>query len=205
MIKINKFEGKTLEEAKNKALTELNANEKELFIKEEFVEGKLFKSSKYILDVIEVNEVKQFLKNYFSQLGKLMNINIESEIRIHENSFNIMLVSSNNAALIGKEGKTIDSIQTIIRQVILNETNMNLKINVDVSNYKEKKLKKLEYEIKKIAKEVLATKIDASLDPMNSYERRNIHNMIDSWKNLTTESVGEGKERHIIIKYVEEK
>ena len=66
-------------------------------------------------------------------------------------------------------------------------------------------MKKLEYEIKKIAKEVQSTKIDASLDPMNSYERRNIHTMIDKFDNLVTESIGEGKDRHIVIKYVESK
>ena len=51
----------------------------------------------------------------------------------------------------------------------------------------------------------MKTKVDVSLDPMNSYERRYIHNIVDGYKNVTTESEGEGKDRHIVIKYVEEK
>ena len=73
------------------------------------------------------------------------------------------------------------------------------------SNYKEKKLHQLEREVKKIAKEVQKTKVDVSLDPMNSYERRYIHNAINEWHNISTESEGEGKDRHIVIRYVEDK
>ena len=79
----------------------------------------------------------------------------------------------------------------------------NLIINLDVSNYKEKRLKRIENLVKEIVKEVKESKIDVSLDPMNSYERRFIHNYVSEIDNLTTESIGEGIERHIVIKYVE--
>ena len=80
---------------------------------------------------------------------------------------------------------------------------MYIKINIDVSNYKIKKLNNLEKEVRKIAKEIIKTKLDVSLDPMNSYERRYIHNIINEYENLKTESIGEGKERHVVIKYIE--
>ena len=76
--------------------------------------------------------------------------------------------------------------------------------SIDVANYKKNKLKKLEKEDKYIAKEVKKSKIDVSLDPMNSYERRMIHNLISNYEGLTTESIGEGKERHVVIKYIGE-
>ena len=57
----------------------------------------------------------------------------------------------------------------------------------------------------KIIKEVTNTKMDVYLDPMNSYERRYVHNLVNSYPNVTTESVGEGSERRVTIKYVEEK
>ena len=58
MIKVNKFEAKTEEEALNKAMVELNCERANLFYKSEFVEGKLFKGSKYIVEVIEKSDVK---------------------------------------------------------------------------------------------------------------------------------------------------
>ena len=77
-----------------------------------------------------------------------------------------------------------------------------IKINVDISNYKYEQTKKLEKNIKNIAKEVLKTKVDTSLDPMNSYNRRIVHTIVSEFSDLETESVGEGKERHVVIRYV---
>ena len=57
---------------------------------------------------------------------------------------------------------------------------------------------------KRIAKEVMRTKIDVELDNMNSYERRIIHNALSNFKNITTTSEGEEPNRHIVIRYKKE-
>lgn len=203
MIKISKFEAKTIEEALNKAMIELNCEKENIFYKSEFIEGKLFKGSKYIIEVVEKSDVKEYINNFFKELATTMNISIETEILYNNDSFNITLITSNNSLLIGKEGKNLQALQNILRQSLKVKTGISIKLNIDISNYKVKKLNILEKEIRKIAKEVQKTKVDVSLDPMNSYERRHIHNLISEYENLTTESIGEGKERHIIIKYLE--
>ena len=203
MIKVNKFEAKTEEEALNKAMVELNCERANLFYKSEFVEGKLFKGSKYIVEVIEKSDVKEYINSFFKELANSMNISIETEILYNNESFNITLITSNNSLLIGKEGKNLQALQNILRQSLKVKIGISIKLNLDISNYKVKKLSTLEREIKKIAREVQKTKLDVSLDPMNSYERRHIHNLISEYENLTTESTGEGKERHIVIKYIE--
>lgn len=205
MLKINKYESKTEEEALKKAMIELNCEKDNLIYEKKEIEGKLFKSPKCIITVIQKSDLKNYINEYFKELGNLMNIAIETEILYNNESFNVTLVTSNNSLLIGKDGKNLNAIQTILRYNIKNLCGMFIKLNIDISDYKIKKLKNLEIEIKKIAKEVIKTKLDVSLDPMNSYERRYIHNLINSYNNLETESIGEGKERHIIIKYVENK
>lgn len=203
MFSLLMYEGKNREDLINKITEELNCNENELVILEQFIEGKLFKSQKYNLSVITKAEIKKQLKNFFNELSKLMNVTIESEINITEdNIYNINLVTSNNSILIGKEGKTLDAIQCLLRQISQNDLQNKIKINVDISNYKYEQTKKLEKNIKNIAKEVLKTKVDTSLDPMNSYNRRIVHTIVSEFSDLETESVGEGKERHVVIKYV---
>lgn len=203
MFSLLMYEGKNREDLINKITEELNCNENELVILEQFTEGKLFKSQKYNLSVITKSEIKKQLKNFFNELSKLMNVTIESEINITEdNIYNINLVTSNNSILIGKEGKTLDAIQCLLRQISQNDLQNKIKINVDISNYKYEQTKKLEKNIKNIAKEVLKTKVDTSLDPMNSYNRRIVHTIVSEFSDLETESVGEGKERHVVIKYV---
>ena len=204
MIDLEIFEGKTREEALEKALLKYQITEKDLLIKEEFTEGKLFKSSKCKLTVIEKRKINRYLEDYFNQLSKYLKININSEIREEEGIYNILLVSDNNNILIGKEGKNLNAIQYLIRQTLHARTGFPIKVNIDISNYKMNKLRVLEKEVKKIAREVQSTKIDSSLDPMNSYERRIVHNVVSKFDNLYSESVGEGINRYTVIKYKED-
>ncbi|MBQ4163889.1 MAG: KH domain-containing protein, partial [Turicibacter sp.] len=75
--------------------------------------------------------------------------------------------SNNNGMIIGREGKTLQAIQTLTSQVVNQYTETHLKVLVDINGYKHKQNQKIEYFAKKIAKEVLQTKIDAKLDPLN--------------------------------------
>lgn len=200
-MNILNYEDKTEELALKKCLEELNLEEKDIFYQVKETEAKLFKSKKVILNVVTKEEVLNFIKSFINELGQNMNIDIKSEIKETEGIYNVLLVSSNNAILIGKEGRTINSLQIILRQAISAKTGMNIKVNVDTSNYKAKKLKNLEYEIKKIIKEVQRTKVEAKLDPMNSYERRMVHNLASQFENITSISDGVEPERYVIIKY----
>lgn len=202
-MELKVYEGKNKEEILKKILQELNCQQEDLYLKSEFIEGKLFKGSKYIVSVVRKNDIIEYIKSYIHALSKNMKINIESEILEQDDIYKVTLISDQNAILIGKEGRTLNSIQLLLRQSIRNKIGLSLKINVDVANYKVKKLKNIEYEVKKIIKEVQSSKITAALDPMNSYERRFIHNLVSEYKNLETESIGEGKERRITIKYKE--
>lgn len=204
MLNIYKYEGKTEEDALKKCFDELNEEKENIYIKKNEIEASLFKSKKIQLEIILKKDILIYIKEYIKELSKLMNIDIKAEIRETEEIYNIQLLSENNSILIGKEGRTIAAIQLLLRQSIENKTHQNIKLNMDVCNYKAKKLKNLEREVKKIAYEVLATKVDVSLDPMNSYERRAIHNLIGQFDRLETESQGEGTERHIVIKYIGE-
>ncbi len=204
MLKVVEYEAKTKEEALQKCLNELSCSEKELLIRTEEVEGKLFKSGKCVMHAYKKRDISEFIKEYISQISIMANIPMVCDILIKEDTFNVTLVSEESAILIGKEGRTLNALQLMLKQTLKKETGCLVKVNLDVSNYKKKKMENLERQIKEIAKEILDTKIDATLDPMNSYERRFVHTLIGEYANLKTESIGEGKERYIVIKYVGE-
>ncbi len=199
MIDVNKIEGKSEQELLN------SINVDEVFYKVEEIPGKLFKGKKYELTYINKEDVKQFIKEYIINIALAMDIKVNTEIRLVDNkSYNVMLISESNPILIGKEGKTLNSIQLLLHQALNNATGFNIRINVDAAGYKMNKEKRLEREVKRIAKEVLNTKIDAKLDPMNSYSRRLVHEIVSSFKNLTTESFGEEPQRYVVISYKED-
>lgn len=198
MIEVIKLEGKTEEEILNQI------NVEEVHYKIEEIPGKLFKGKKYELSYVKKEDIKNYIKNYISNLEKSMNTTINVEIREIEGNYNIMLISENNPILIGKDGRTLNSIQLLLHQAINNVTGFNIRINIDVAGYKANREKRLEQQVKKISKEVLNTKIEAKLDPMNSYDRRLVHNVVGKFKNLESLSYGEEPLRYIVISYKED-
>ena len=203
-MKKYEFEAKTYEEAVNKAINELNTPQENLIIKIlEEKNGLLKKSTK--IEVIKHNDLVNYTKEVLNDITSNMGIEANLEIRKRDNNLMIKIFSNHNAVLIGKNGYTIQALQNVIRQIVYNAAeNNNLLITLDVENYKEKRVSNIERLAKRMAKEVLATKTEAKLDSMNSYERRIVHATLADNPHLTTESIGEEPNRCVVIKYVEE-
>ena len=130
--------------------------------------------------------------------------NVAREAKKREKYIQINLFSENSSILIGKNGRTLDAMQLLIKNSILNKTGFRVNVIIDVEDYKEKVNKNLEYTVKKIAYEVRKTGIEAKLDPMNSYERRIVHNAIGKIKGVSTKSEGEEPNRCVVIRKEEE-
>ena len=193
------YEGKTKEEAIEKALTELKVDEKNLIVNVLEEKNTLLKKIVKI-EVINYNDLVDFLKENIIDITKKMGLTVNLEVRRREDNVTIKIFSDHNAVLIGKNGSTIEALQTIIRQIGHNETKEFIGIILDVENYKEKRVKNLEFLAKKIAREVKETKVETKLDSMNSYERRIIHSTLSDNKYVYTESVGEEPNRCVVVK-----
>lgn len=195
-------EGKTIEDAKNKAFQELNAQESELIVVPLEEKKGLFQKKANIL-VITKEDFTKGVKEYISSLVKNMGMSGTVEVKAREDNITFNIVTSNSAILIGKMGRTIDAIQTVVNAYVQSEIKEYQRITIDVNDYKQKSIKRLEKLAKYTAKEVAKSKIETKLDPMNSYERRIIHSTLSNSKDVTTESVGEEPNRCVIIKPIE--
>ncbi len=204
MLEVVRNEAKNKEEALNKSLEQLNVREDEVYYFFEETEGGLFKGKKYTSVVTTKYAVKEYIKEFLKDLAKKMNTKFNIEVTNNEVGFSVIIVTEDSAMMIGKDGKTLNSIQAILRQSLKKYGDFGFKVNLDISNYKAKKEKHLSFEIKKICKEVLKTKVDVKLDPMNSYERRIVHNVVSQFDHLYSESEGENPNRYTVIKYKED-
>ena len=198
-MKTHIYEGKTKEEAIEKALAELNVAEKNLIVNVLEEKNTLLKKNVKI-EVIDYNDIIDFIKENIIEITKLMGMTVNLEVRRREDNITIKIFSDHNAVLIGKNGSTIEALQTIIRQIVHTATKEYIGVVLDVENYKDKRIKNLEYLAKKVAKEVKETKVETKLDSMNSYERRIIHSTLSDNKYVYTESVGEEPNRCVVIK-----
>ena len=193
------YEAKTKEEAIIKALDELNTTKDNIIVKVlEEKQGLLKKQVK--IEVIKINDLIDYLKECITTIMNLMNIQSNLEVRVRENNIEIKIFSDKNSILIGKDGKNLESLQNILRQILLSNVESDLRLNLDIENYREKKVNNLERTAKRIAREVSRTKVEAKLDRMNSYQRRIVHNALSNNKYVYTESYGEEPNRYVVIK-----
>lgn len=199
------YEGKNKDELLNKALSELNASTNEVYysVKEEVI-GSIFKSKKYILNIILKDDIVEYIKEYIKELTDLMGIKVEFETQKRENYIKVNMISDNNAILIGKNGRTMSSLQTLVKQSIQNKLGARINVILDANEYKQKQEKNIERLAIRLAKDVRKTKIEVKMDSMNSYERRLVHNALTNFKGVTTISEGEEPNRYVIIKPIEE-
>ena len=195
------FQAKTKEEAVNNAKEALQEVEENLIIKEISEEkGGLFKSKKVEIEVIEKREVIKYIKEYLQKLLKDLGFTANIEIKNKEEIPTYIIYSDNDALLIGKNGKNLSALSTVLNQHLNKELGRNYKFILDINSYKEKRDKNLERLAKKVAREVATTKVEAKLDSMNSYERRIIHNALGNRKKIYKESKEEENNRYVVIK-----
>lgn len=197
VVKSAKFK----EEALELVLKELNASEEEVVYSFKEVKGGLFKGVTYecrgFLKTDILTELQEYLKGIITGMG----LEVSFEVNTKDGVTTIKMYTSKNPIIIGHNGQNLDALTTIARQFIKNITSNGPKILLDVEDYKDRQVKRLERLAKNLARDVIKTKTDVEMDNMNSYERRVVHNALSDFKGVKTESVGEEPNRHVVIKY----
>ncbi len=197
------LEAKSKQEAIIKAMESLNANEEEIIYSIHEEKGKLFKSPLYHIKATTLVHVVELIKNYLSSVITNLGMEVSFESNIRDKTININIYVEKSGLLIGKNGETLKALEVLAKQKINQEYHCFIKLNLDIENYKLKRIENLERLAKKTAREVRSTKVEATLENMNSFERRIVHNALTDFKGVTTTSEGEEPNRHIIIKPTE--
>jgi len=104
-----------------------------------------------------------------------------------------------NGFLIGQRGDTMRALQFTVSNALKNQGYPVTRVNIDVADYKKQRAQKLQHEAEEWVKHVKETGEPFDVRPMNSADRRTVHNLAAEY-GLTSESVGEGRDRHIVLK-----
>ena len=192
---------KTKEDALVQVLSKLNAEEEAVIFSFKEIKGGLFKGVTYECSGFLKNDILMEVQEYLKNILEGMGLEVSFEVSTKENVTTLKMYSSNNAILIGKNGGNLEALTVLARQFIKNITSNGPRIMLDVEDYKDRQIKKLERFAKNLARDVVRTKTDVEMDNMNSYERRIVHNVLSDFKGVRTESVGEEPNRHVVIKY----
>ena len=193
-------DGKVTEEVLEEILTENNLTKDEIVYTSHDKKGKLFQGTLKEVTVYKKTDINDAIKKFLKEIIENMGFEVSFETTTKDERTTIKMYSNNNPIIIGKSGHTLKALENLVKQKIQNDTGIFYKINLDVSNYKEKIQKNIERLAKTTAREVAKTKIPVALDNMTSYERRIVHNVLTDFKGVKTESEGEEPNRHVVIK-----
>lgn len=196
--------GKTVDEALNKALAQLNVTKDNVMI------DIIDEGSKGLFNLIGVRPAKinvtvkksaiDDAKNFLNDILNNMNITADISIIEKDNTLNIDITGKNVGSIIGYRGETLDSIQYLVSIVVnKNHEEPYRKVIVDVENYRKKREDTLKGVAVKAANRVRKSGRAYKLEPMNPYERRIIHSALQEFNDITTHSEGEDPHRRVII------
>ncbi len=146
-----------------------------------------------------------FAKKYLEDVLSFFGLNIEVYATSEDNEVIELNVPSThmNGFLIGNRGETMRSLQYLVSMALRSGEYEINRVNVDIADYKKQRAHRLEDRAEVWLKEVKETGKERHLPSMNPADRRTIHKLAGD-NGLTTESVGEGRDRHIVLKPTEE-
>ena len=145
------------------------------------------------IDVIEI------AKEVLNTLLKLMGIDGRVKVFSRELPVVLNVEGKDLGILIGRQGQTLTSLEYITRLVVAGKSNSWLPLNVDVADYKKRRQESLQRLALYLAEQVKVKKHPISLEPMPPDERRIVHLALADYPDVTTQSIGDGDNRKVVI------
>lgn len=201
------YSGKTVNDAITQACESLGVPSDKLdyHVMEEGSSGFLGIGSKLAKIEAKIKEeaisADQAAKNFLEDIFHSMDyaVSIDAVYDENEKTLDIDLKGDEMGVLIGKRGQTLDSLQYLVSLVVNKGTEDYIRVKVDTENYRNRRKETLENLAKNISYKVKRTKRPISLEPMNPYERRIIHSVLQNDKYVSTHSEGEEPFRRVVV------
>lgn len=108
--------------------------------------------------------------------------------------------SDDFALLIGENGKNLVALNHVVRRIVEKNISEPHNFLIDINDYHKKRIEEIKDLARMHAQRVRYFKKDSEMKPMNAYERRIVHTVLQEYPDIKTESLGEGLERRVIIK-----
>lgn len=196
--------GKTVDDAIDAALKELNLTRDrvEVEVLDEGSKGlfKLIGARPAKVRVTVKRDYSYEAKNFLREVLKSMGMQAEIRVKDEGDSIKISLTGPDMGVLIGYRGETLDSLQYLVSLVINKDQDSEYKrVILDTENYRQKREETLKRLALKIANKAKRTGRVVKLEPMNPYERRIIHSVLQNDPDVKTYSEGEEPYRRVIV------
>ena len=132
----------------------------------------------------------------------LQYMSIRAVIQVRSTSpltLNIQGINENLGLLIGRRGETLSALQLLVSLIVGHRTKHRMRITIDAENYRERREENLRSLAMRVAQQVRNYRRSIALEAMPPHERRIVHIALADSKDISTESIGEGDERRVVI------
>ena len=129
-------------------------------------------------------------------------MNIHASVQVRSTSplvLNIQGIHQHLGLLIGRRGETLAALQLLVNLIVRNRTKRRMRIIVDAENYRQRREENLRSLAFRVAQQVRVNRRSVALEAMPPNERRIVHIALADYKDISTESIGEGDERRVVI------
>lgn len=196
--------GKTIDEAVEKAINELQTTKDRLSYRvvQEPQKGffGILGSKPAMIEAHLLPDPVDVAFQFLEQTVALMKVN--ATLTKNEMGEHIVFNLSSEeelGRLIGKRGQTLESLEYLTNLVANRQEGTYTRIELDAENYRERRKQTLEQLAERVAYKVKTTKERVSLEPMNALERKIIHTTLQRVEGVETVSEGKGLKRHVVI------
>jgi spoIIIJ-associated protein len=146
------------------------------------------------------NEDVQITVDVLQHILQYMNIRAVVQVRSTSPlTLNIQGINENLGLLIGRRGETLSALQLLVSLIVGHRTKHRMRITIDAENYRERREENLRSLALRVAQQVRNYRRSIALEAMPPHERRIVHIALADSKDISTESIGEGDERRVVI------
>jgi len=144
-----------------------------------------------------LKEIKKTIQKFFEKTS----FEVETEVlSLEDKTIPVKIKTEEPKILIGQNGQTLAEIQHLLKAMLSRQISEQFYIDLDINDYKKKKIEYLKEMAKDLADGVALAKKEKILAAMPAYERRVIHLELADRKDITTESIGREPERRVVIR-----
>jgi spoIIIJ-associated protein len=153
-----------------------------------------------ILPSAALTEIAESCASFVRELVSLMGVHCDVTYDTENAEINIYINGEDAGQIIGYRGEVLDAIQ-YFALMLANKSGEKefIRVQLDAGNYRKKRKETLALLARRLAAKTARSGRRTVLEPMNPFERRVIHTTLANDKEVTTQSEGEGKYRHVVI------
>jgi len=155
------------------------------------------------IDVETLEDQADAVADFLEELLARMEIDAVAEPEMHGEHMYVDVVGDDEddlALLIGRHGQTLEAIQELSRMIVGRRLDDRIRVIVDVEGYRRRRESKLVAMAEEAGRRVLRSGREVSLEPMNPFERKLVHDAIGRLGGLETSSRGEEPGRYVVIR-----